>query len=139
MMTNRYATHEIQLGMQTLKEFLDDLKPLDVLPDPKPPSMEPETYMCAANMAALMVTYDDGRYVCDIGFRKAPAGHPQLLGIVGAPGSGFSTTREIGKLKRPGFTGEFFVQNLCDVIKGVHACIECVLHFLRGPMADCAM
>ena len=52
---------------------------------------------CAANMAALMVTYDDGRYVCDIGFRKAPADHPQLLGIVGAPGSGFSTTREIGK------------------------------------------
>ncbi|MGR3525309.1 MAG: DUF6878 family protein [Paracoccaceae bacterium] len=97
IMTNRYSADEIQLGMQTLKEFLDDLKPLDALPEPKPPSMDPETYMCAANMAALMVTYDDGRYVCDIGFRKAPAVHPQLLGIVGAPGSGFSTTREIGK------------------------------------------
>ena len=97
MMTNRYATHEIQLGMQTLKEFLDDLKPLDVLPDPKPPSMEPETYMCAANMAALMVKFDNGRHVCDIGFRNAPAGCPQLLGIVGASGTGFSTAREIGK------------------------------------------
>ena len=43
------------------------------------------------------------------------------------------------KLKCPGFTGGFFIQNLCDVIKGVHACIECVLHFLWRPMADCAM
>lgn len=95
--TNRYAPHEIQRGMQTLNEFLDDLKPLDVLPEPKPPSMDPETYMCAANMAALMVEFDNGRYVCDIGFRNAPVGHPQLLGIVGTPRSGFSTTREIGK------------------------------------------
>ena len=43
------------------------------------------------------------------------------------------------KMKCPGFTGGFFIQNLCDVIKGVHACIECVLHFLWRPMADCAM
>jgi hypothetical protein len=35
-------------------------------------------------------------------------------------------------MNRPGFTGEFFVQNLCDVIKGVHAFIEVVLHFLAG-------
>jgi len=27
------------------------------------------------------------------------------------------------EVNRPGFTGEFFVQNLCDFIKGVHACM----------------
>ena len=42
-------------------------------------------------------------------------------------------------LNRPGFTGEFFVQNLCDFIKGVHACIEGLLHFLRRPVTDCAV
>ena len=42
-------------------------------------------------------------------------------------------------LNRAGFTGDFFVQNLCDFIKGVDACMEGVLHFLRGrwPMAPC--
>jgi hypothetical protein len=42
-------------------------------------------------------------------------------------------------LNRPGFTGEFFVQNLGGIIKGVHVCIEGVLHFLRRSMADGAM
>ena len=43
------------------------------------------------------------------------------------------------RVNRPGFTGEFFVQNLCDFIKGVHTCIEGFLHFLRRPMTDGAM
>ncbi|MEO3477896.1 hypothetical protein AAFO90_09475, partial [Phaeobacter sp. CAU 1743] len=42
-------------------------------------------------------------------------------------------------LNRPGFAGEFFVQNLGDVIKSVYACVESFLHFLRRPIADGAM
>ena len=30
-------------------------------------------------------------------------------------------------MKRPGFTGEFFVQNLRGSFKGVHARMECIL------------
>ncbi|MEO3480769.1 hypothetical protein AAFO90_24375, partial [Phaeobacter sp. CAU 1743] len=46
---------------------------------------------------------------------------------------------EVGKVNRPGFAGEFFVQNLGDVIKSVYACVESFLHFLRRPIADGAM
>ncbi|SEL40916.1 hypothetical protein SAMN05421666_3604 [Roseovarius nanhaiticus] len=42
-------------------------------------------------------------------------------------------------LNRPGFTGEFFVQNLCGFFKGVHAGMECVLPFLRRPVANGAV
>ena len=38
-------------------------------------------------------------------------------------------------MNRAGFTGDFFVQNLCDFIKGVDACMEGVLHFLRRSVA----
>jgi hypothetical protein len=48
-------------------------------------------------------------------------------------------TEALRLLNRPGFTGEFFVQNLGGIIKGVHVCIEGVLHFLRRSMADGAM
>lgn len=46
---------------------------------------------------------------------------------------------QIALLNRPGFAGEFFVQNLGDVIKSVYACVESFLHFLRRPIADGAM
>lgn len=97
MMKDRYAGHEIQHGLRTLEEFLDDLQSLNVLPEPQPVGMEPETYMCAANMGALMVTFDDGRLVCDVGFRNVPSGCPELLGIVGEPTFETLTAREIGK------------------------------------------
>ena len=42
-------------------------------------------------------------------------------------------------LNRPGFTGEFFVQNLCGFFKGDHARMECVLPFLRRPVANGAV
>jgi hypothetical protein len=45
----------------------------------------------------------------------------------------------IYQVNRPGFAGEFFVQNLGDVIKSVYACVESFLHFLRRPIADGAM
>lgn len=54
----------------------------------------------------------------------------------------FKRPNEGGKSKwvnRPGFAGEFFVQNLGDVIKSVYACVESFLHFLRRPIADGAM
>ena len=43
------------------------------------------------------------------------------------------------ELNRPGFTGEFFVQNLCGFFKGDHARMECVLPFLRRPVANGAV
>ena len=39
-------------------------------------------------------------------------------------------------LNRPGFTGDIFVQESGDFIKGVQVCIEGVLHFLRRAMPD---
>jgi hypothetical protein len=42
-------------------------------------------------------------------------------------------------LNRPGFTGEFFVQNLRDFFKGVHPCIELFFYFLWRFMADRAV
>ena len=42
-------------------------------------------------------------------------------------------------MNRAWFTGDFFVQNLCDFIKGVDACMEGVLHFLRRSVADGAV
>ena len=45
----------------------------------------------------------------------------------------------VAHVNRPGFTGEFFVQNLRDFFKGVHACIELLLYFLRRFMANCAV
>ncbi|WP_232796561.1 transposase, partial [Roseovarius salinarum] len=38
---------------------------------------------------------------------------------------------EAGKLNRPGFPRGFFVQNLRGFFKGVHLCVERLLHFLR--------
>jgi len=37
-----------------------------------------------------------------------------------------------GEMNRPGFTGEFFVQNLCGFFKGDHARMECVLAAAGG-------
>ena len=42
-------------------------------------------------------------------------------------------------LNRPGFTGDFSVQNPCDPVKGVPACMEGVLHFPRRSVADGAV
>ena len=42
-------------------------------------------------------------------------------------------------MNRGWFTGDFFIQNLCDFIKGVDACMEGVLHFLRRSVADGAV
>lgn len=42
-------------------------------------------------------------------------------------------------MNRPGFTGEFFVQNLCGFLKGDHSRMECVLPFLRRPVANGAV
>ena len=36
-------------------------------------------------------------------------------------------------MNRPGFTGEFFVQNLCDFSKVIHACIEGCTKGLARP------
>jgi hypothetical protein len=49
------------------------------------------------------------------------------------------TRRQIFRLNRPGFGGEFFVQNLGDVIKSIYARVEGFLHFLRRPIANSAM
>ena len=43
------------------------------------------------------------------------------------------------KLNRPGFPRGFFVQNLRGFFKGVHLCVERLLHFLRRPMTDGAV
>ena len=43
------------------------------------------------------------------------------------------------ELNRPGFAGEFFVQNLGDVIKSIYARVEGFLHFLRRPIANSSM
>ena len=42
-------------------------------------------------------------------------------------------------MNRPGFTGDFSVQNPCDPVKGVPACMEGVLHFPRRSVADGAV
>ena len=42
-------------------------------------------------------------------------------------------------LNRPGFPRGFFVQNLRGFFKGVHLCVERLLHFLRRPMTDGAV
>lgn len=42
-------------------------------------------------------------------------------------------------LKRPGFTGEFFVQNLRGFFKGIHVRIELLLRFLRRDITDGAV
>ena len=98
MMKTRYEPHQIQHGQKTLQAFLDDLKALDVLPMPQPAGMEPATYMCADNMDAMMVTFDDGDLVADIAFRNVPPGCPELLGIRRADHScDLDAAREIGK------------------------------------------
>ena len=98
MMKNRYEPHQIQNGQKTLQAFLDDLKTLDVLPMPQPAAMETATYMCAANMDAFMVSFDDGDLVADIAFRNVPPGCPELLGIRRADHScDLDVAREIGK------------------------------------------
>ncbi|MCO6385311.1 hypothetical protein GTH22_21515 [Oceanicola sp. 502str15] len=43
------------------------------------------------------------------------------------------------ELNRPGFTGEFFVQNLRGFFKGIHVRIEDLLCFLRRDIADGAV
>ena len=97
MMKNRHDQHWIEHGQRTLKKLLEELRSLDVLPTPQAAGMEPATYMCAANLDALMVTYDDDDLVADIAFRNVPDGCPELLGIVRAdPGSDFVAVREIG-------------------------------------------
>ena len=98
MMKTRYEPHQIQHGQETLQAFLDDLKALDVLPMPQPAGMEPATYMCAANMDAMMVSFDDGDLVADIAFRNVPPGCPELLGIRRADHScDLDAAREIGR------------------------------------------
>ncbi len=63
---------------------------------------------------------------------------PKPLALTSA--SAVASTRPYWvKVNRPGFTGDFFVPNLCDFIKGVHACMEGVLHFLRRSVADGAV
>ena len=97
MMRNRHDQHWIEHGQRTLKKLLEEMRSLDVLPTPQAAGMEPATYMCAANLDALMVTYDDDDLVADIAFRNVPDGCPELLGIVRAdPGSDFVAVREIG-------------------------------------------
>lgn len=98
MTKSRYEAYQVQHGQKTLREFMDDLKTLDVLPRPQPAGTEPGTYMCAANMDALMVSNDDGNLVADIAFRNVPIGCPELLGIRRAHASDdHEATREIGK------------------------------------------
>lgn len=99
MMKTRYEPQQIQHGQETLQAFLDDLKALDVLPMPQPAGMEPATYMCADSMDALMVTFDNRRLVCDVGFRNTQARCVQLLGIVVAPG--FDTRRSFRRSQPP--------------------------------------
>jgi len=41
-----------------------------------------------------------------------------------------------GRLNRPGFTGECFVQILGHFIKVVQVCIECLLRFLWRDVSD---
>ena len=62
---------------------------------------------------------------------RKPFGHPFKVTAKGEDPS------EV--LNRPGFTGTFFVQNPCDPVKGVPACMEGVLHFLRRSVADGAV
>ena len=45
----------------------------------------------------------------------------------------------VGAVNRPGFPRGFFVQNLRGFFKGVHLCVERLLHFLRRPMTDGAV
>ena len=42
-------------------------------------------------------------------------------------------------LNRPGFLRGFFVQNLRGFFKGIHLCVERLLHFLWRAMPDGAV
>ena len=130
MMKTRYEPHEVQDGQKTLQAFLDDLKALDVLPKLQPPGMEPSSYMCAANMDALMAKNDDGDLVADIAFRNVPPGCPELLGIRRANLCyDLAVTREIGKSLildvLYGVTAPDDVPLLCDTEAANPDCRDC--------------
>ena len=128
MMKNRYHEHEIQYGQKALQEFMDELQSLDVLPMLQPAGIEPESYMCAANMGALMATVDDGDLVADIAFHNVPPGCPELLGIRRAdPDGDLEAAREIGK------------SLILDLLYGAIAPGDVgLLHNNEAAKADCA-
>ncbi len=98
MKKDRYNIYQVTSGQEDLKEFMDMLQSLNVLPAPQPVGIGPNSYMCAANMDTLLVGVDEGKLVADIVFRNVPVGCPELLGIVGINlANDFATAYEIGK------------------------------------------
>ena len=63
----------------------------------------------------------------------------QLGEMTGTAQSTISDIENGVVLNRPGFPRGFFVQNLRGFFKGVHLCVERLLHFLRRPMTDGAV